>query len=120
MAAIFKGQTSKAVDADCGVHAEIISDGARAVLSLFHLKSKVWSMAIIEPAAHLASDAACAAYVTHAVRQPKEQGAVTEESDEPYYERCLALEEALQAAAKKPVGEVDVDDEEDDDDNSYL
>ncbi len=119
MVEIYKSATSKAVDADCGVHAEIISDGARAVLSLFHLKSKVWSMAIIEPAAHLASDAACAAYVIHAAGQPKEQSAVTEEADEAYYERCLALEEALQAAAKRPVG-VDVDDEEDDDDNSYL
>ena len=117
MADIYKSATSKVVDADCGVHAEIVSDGARAVLSLFHLKSKVWSMAIIEPAEHLASDAACAAYVIQAAGQPKEQGAVTEEADEAYFERCLDLEDVLKGTA---VGEVDVDDEEDDDDNSYL
>jgi hypothetical protein len=119
MPAVYRAATSKVVDADCGVHGEIISDGVRAVLSLFHLKSKVWSMAIIDPAAHLASEADCAAFVVQAAGQPKAQGAVTEQSDEKYYERCLALEEALQVASNRPAG-VDVDDEEDDTDNSYL
>ena len=117
MVEIYKSATSKAVDAECGVHAEIISDGTRAVLSLFHLKSKAWSMAIIEPAKELGSNSACEAFVIRAARQPEVQGAVTEEADEAYFERCLDLEDVLKGTA---VGEVDVDDEEDDDDNSYL
>jgi hypothetical protein len=119
MAKIYKCATSKIVDADCGVHAEVISDGARAVLSLFHLKSKVWSMAIIEPATHLASNADCLAFAIQAAGNPKDQNAVTEAANEAQFERCLALEEALQAASRAPA-EVDVDDEEDDTDNSYL
>jgi hypothetical protein len=115
--ATFKGATSKDVAAECGCHAEIVSDGARAVLSLLDLKSKVWSMAIIEPAKDLGSDADCAAFATRAARQPEVHGAVTEDSNEAYFERCLDLEDVLKGT---PAGEVDVDDEEDDDDNSYL
>ena len=117
MAQTFKGVTDKDVAAECGYHAEIISDGARAVLSLLDVKTKTWSMAIIDPAKDLASDAECQTYAIRAARQPEVQGAVTEEANEQYFERCLDLEDVLKGVA---VGEVDVDDEEDDDDNSYL
>lgn len=117
MAQIYKGATGKSVTAECGFHAEIVSDGARAVLSLLDLTTKTWSMAIIDPAKDLGSNAACESYAIRAVRQPEVLGTVTEDSNEEYYERCLALEDELKGV---PVGEVDVDDEEDDDDNSYL
>ncbi len=117
MAPVFKGMTGKDVAAECGCHAEILSDGARAVLSLLDLKTKTWSMAIVDPAEHLASDAACESCAIRAAGQPEVQGAVTEAADEEYFERCLALEDELKGV---PVGEVDVDDKEDDDDNSYL
>jgi hypothetical protein len=117
MAQIYKGATAKSVAAECGFHAEIVSDGARAVLSILDLTAKTWSMAIIDPANDLGSNAACETYAIRAARQPEVQGAVTEESNEAYFERCLDLEDALKGV---PVGEVDVDDEEDDDDNSYL
>jgi hypothetical protein len=117
MAPIFKGQTGKDVAAECGCHAEVVSDGGRAVLSLLDLKTKVWSMAIIDPAKTLTSNEACDSFAALAARQPEAQGAVTEESDEIYFERCLDLEEVLKGV---PAGELDVDEEPDDDDNSYL
>lgn len=117
MPPVFKGTTDKETAAECGWHAEIISDGARAVLSLLDLKSKVWSMAIVEPAKELDSNSACAAFAARAARQPEVHGAVTEDSNEAYFERCLDLEEVLKGT---PEGEVHYDDEEDDDDNSYL
>jgi hypothetical protein len=117
MAGTFKGTTSKDVAAECGCHAEILSDGARAVLSLLDLKSKTWSMAIIDPAKDLTSDAACEAFAIRAARQPEVHGAVTEDSNEDYFNRCLDLEDILKGV---PEGELDVDEEPDDDDNSYL
>jgi hypothetical protein len=117
MPPIFKGQTSKDVAAECGCHAEIVSDGARAVLSLLDLKSKVWSMAIIDPAKDLVSDSACEVFAIRAARQPEVHGAVTEDSNEAQFERCLDLEDELKGV---PVTELDIDEEPDDDDNSYL
>lgn len=117
MAPIFKGMTSKDIAAECGCHAEIVSDGARAVLSLLDLKTKVWRMAIIERAEGLESNPACETFAIRAARQPEVYGAVTEDADEAYFSRCLDLEDALKGT---PAGEVDVDDEEDDDDNAYL
>lgn len=117
MTETYKGATDKEVAAECGCHAEIVSDGARAVLSLLDLKTKVWRMAIVDPAKDLASDAACATFASRAARQPEVFGAVSEDENEALFERCLYLEDILKGT---PVGEVDVDDEEDDDDNSYL
>jgi hypothetical protein len=117
MAQTYKGMTSKDIAAECGCHAEIVSDGARAVLSLLDLKTKSWSMAIIDPAKDLTSDSACDSYAIRAARQPEVQGAVTEDSNEDYFNRCLDLEDELKGV---PVGELDVDEEPDDDDNSYL
>lgn len=118
MKQIFKGGTSKGMAAEKGCHAEIISDGQSAVLSLFDLGAQTWSMSIVEKADHLASNAACEAFAISAAGAPQEQGAVTEDANEEYFERCLALEDELKAAAGKKG--VDVDDEEDDADNDFL
>jgi len=118
MKQIYKGKTSNRTAAEMGFHAEIISDGANAVLSLFNLAAKTWSMSIIDKADHLAGDAACEAFAIRAAASPQEQGAVTEDDNEAYFERCLALEDELKAAAEDKG--VDVDDEEDDPDNDFL
>ncbi len=116
MAEIFKGATGLKQAEELGSHAEVLSDGESAVLSILDLKTQVWSMAIIENGG-LASNGACLAYAIRAAMKPGEQGAVTEEANEEYFDRCLALEERL----KDPqLQAVDVDDEEEDQDNDYL
>jgi len=119
MKPIFRGATEKAFAAEAGTHAEIISDGERAVLSLFDLAAKTWGMVIIKDASKLDSNAACAAFVMEAAVTPKDQGAVTEAGNEKVYSACLALEEELSAAAKGE-DELDVDEEPDDADNDFL
>ncbi|WP_020174647.1 hypothetical protein [Methyloferula stellata] len=116
MADTFKGATGPKQAEEVGFHAEVLSDGERAVLSLLNLKTQVWSMAIIENGA-LASNGACLAYAIRAAMKPDEQGAVTEDENEEYFDRCLALEESLKG---DPAAQVDVDDEEEDQDNDYL
>ncbi|WOJ89047.1 hypothetical protein RZS28_14725 [Methylocapsa polymorpha] len=118
MRQIYEGKTSSGMAAETGCHAEIISDGKRAVLSLFNIATQTWSMSIVDTADKLASNAACVAFAIGAASAPQEQGTVTEDGDEEYFERCLALEEALKAAAAEKG--VDVDDEEDDADNDFL
>jgi hypothetical protein len=117
MADTFKGATGLKQAEEIGFHAEVLSDGESAVLSLLNLKTQVWSMAIIENGA-LVSNGACLAYAIRAAMKPGDQGAVTEDENEDYFDRCLALEEKL----KGDLGAqgVDVDDEEEDQDNDYL
>jgi hypothetical protein len=74
-------------------------------------------MAIIEDARHLNGNAACEAFALKAAGSPREQGAVTEDENEAYFDRCLALEDDLKTP--RPEG-IDVDDEEDDPDNDFL
>jgi hypothetical protein len=116
MADTFKGATGPKQAEEVGFHAEVLSDGEHAVLSLLNLKTQVWSMAIIENGA-LASNGACLAYAIRAAMKPDEQGAVTEDENEEYFDRCLVLEETLKG---DPAAQVDVDDEEEDQDNDYL
>ena len=118
MKPIYKGMTGKGFAAESGFHAEVISDGQSAVLSLFNVATQTWSMAIIDDASNLAGDAACEAYAIRAAKSPREQGTVTEDDNEEYFDRCLELEDQFKEAAN-PKG-VDVDDEEDDADNDYL
>jgi hypothetical protein len=118
MKQIYEGKTSSGMAAETGYHAEIISDGQRAVLSLFNVATQTWSMSIVDTADNLASNAACVAFAIRAASAPQEQGTVTEDGDEDYFERCLALEDGLKAAAAQKG--VDVDDEEDDADNDFL
>jgi hypothetical protein len=118
MRQIYEGKTSSGKAAETGRHAEIISDGRRAVLSLFDIAAQTWSMSIVEAADNLASNAACEAFAIRAASAPQEQKTVTEDGDEEYFARCLALEDALKAAAAEKG--VDVDDEEDDADNDFL
>jgi len=118
MADTFKGATGPKQAAEMGFHAEVLSDGENAVLSLLDLKTQVWSMAILENMA-LVSNGACLAYAIRAAMKPAEQGAKTEEEDEDYYDRCLAMEEKIKGTVEGGAG-VDVDDEEEDQDNDYL
>jgi hypothetical protein len=118
MKQIYEGKTTTGMAAETGCHAEVISDGQSAVLSLFDIAAKIWSMAIIDEAEHLASSAACQAFAIRASAAPREQGAVAEDDDEAYFERCLALEDELKTTAAQKG--VDVDDEEDDADNDFL
>jgi len=119
MTEIFTGATGKEAAAESGAHAEVLSDGKSAVLSLLDLTTQIWRMAIIEDASALSSNTACMAYAIQAAATPGAQGAVSEDENEEYYDRCLDLEEKLKSA-NTPEGEVDVDDEEEDDDNSFL
>lgn len=118
MADLFKGATGPKSAAEIGFHAEVLSDGESAVLSILDLKTQVWSMALIENVA-LTSNGACLAYAMKAAAKPLEQGAVTEEENEDYFDRCLTLEERLKALSAEAQA-LDVDDEEEDQDNDYL
>jgi hypothetical protein len=117
MADLFKGATGPKHAAEIGFHAEVLSDGESAVLSILNLKTQVWSMALIETA--LTSNGACLAYAMKAAAKPLEQGAVTEDENEDYFDRCLTLEEKLRGVIAE-AQELDVDDEEEDQDNDYL
>jgi hypothetical protein len=116
MADTFKGATGPKQADEAGFHAEVLSDGESGVLSILNLKTQVWSMAIIETP--LTSNGACLAYAMRAALNPAAQGAVTEEENEDYFDRCLDLEEKLKETAG--FQGVDVDDEEEDQDNDFL
>lgn len=119
MTQIYKGATGKDLAATHGYHAELMSDGESAVLSLLNLGTKTWSMAIIDDASALTSNVACDAYAAQIVAAPQTLKTVTEDEDEAYYDRCLDLEDKFKAEIAGPQG-VDVDDEEEDADNDYL
>ncbi|ACB96481.1 hypothetical protein [Beijerinckia indica] len=119
MTQIYKGATGKDLAAAHGYHAEIMSDGQSAVLSLLDLKTKTWRMAIIEDVPELTSNVACDTYVATLVAAPETIKTVTEDEDEAYYDRCLDLEDQFKAIIDGKQG-IDVDDEEDDADNDYL
>ncbi len=119
--AVYTGSTGKKAAAEAGFHAEVLSDGESAVLSILDLTTQVWSMALIEDASRLCSNATCIVFAIRASISPKDQGAVTEDENEALFDRCLDLEEKLKAGMPKKEGEeVDVDDEEEDEDNDYL
>ncbi len=120
---VYIGSTGKKAAAEVGFHAEVLSDGESAVLSILDLTTQVWSMALIENATSLSSNATCIVFAIRASISPKDQGAVTEDENEALYDRCLELEEKLRAqmpGAAKVEQEVDVDDEEEDEDNDFL
>jgi len=119
MADVFSGSTGKKAAAEVGFHAEVLSDGETAVLSLLDLTTQVWSMALIENASALSSNASCIVFAIRASTSPKDQGAVTEDENEELFDRCLEMEEKLKAKAGI-VEQVDVDDEEEDEDNDFL
>jgi hypothetical protein len=119
--AVFSGSTGKKAAAEVGFHAEVLSDGKNAVLSILDLTTQVWRMAFIEDASGLSSNATCTVFAIRASISPKDQGAVTEDENEAIYDRCLDLEDRLKAELSPPgEGEVDVDEEEEDEDNDYL
>ncbi len=117
MADTFKGATGRKQAEETGFHAEVLSDGGNAVLSILDLKTQVWSMAIIDTP--LTSNGACLAYAMRAALNPTAQGTVTEDENEELFGRCLDMEEKLKAKAGI-VEQVDVDDEEEDEDNDFL
>ncbi len=117
--AVFTGSTGKKAAAEVGFHAEVVSNGEKAVLSILDLTTQVWSMALIENASNLSSNATCVVFAIRASISPKDQGAITEDENEALFERCLELEEKLKRELA-PDAEVDVDDEEEDEDNDFL
>jgi hypothetical protein len=120
MADIFTGATGKEAAAESGYHAEILSDGKGAVLSLLNLTTQVWSMAILENASELASNTACMAFAIKAAATPDQYGAVTEDENEDYFDKCLDLEDKLKASIPRGEDDLDVDEEPDDEDNDFL
>ncbi len=116
MADTFKGATGPKQAEEAGFHAEVLSDGESAVLSVLNLKTQVWSMAIIETP--LTSNGACLAYAMRVALNPATHKTVTEDENEEYFDRCLDLEDKLKGIAS--FEGVDVDDEEEDQDNDFL
>lgn len=80
-----------------GFDAEVISDGKRAVLSIYNVSRKQWSM--VELADPPQSDAECKRVAIDAASCPGPWRAVEEAGDE--FDHCLAIEAELKAASER-------------------